>query len=320
MTSGLLGLDRIRLGTFPTPLQPAPRLSRAVGIEIWLKRDDLSGFGLGGNKVRGLEYLLADASSCDCVVTGGGSQSNWAMLAALAARVQGLDAHLVCYGQPVPLAGNLLLAQGIGAQVHFTGDDDRASVDRVVEELAAELRAGGRRPYPLPRGGATPLGAIGYVRASLELAQQLIDLRLRPGQLWLATGSCGTQAGLVAGARWLRLGYEVVGVAVSRTAIECRERVSELAAQASVLLGNDPGPANPRDVRVLSGPQGTGYGIRSAEGDDAADLVARTEGVFCDPVFAAKAMSGLLAAARSGQARGPIVFLVSGGAPTLFTV
>ncbi len=331
MTTTLPPLPRVRLATLPTPLRPAPRLSAAIGTEVWLKRDDLTGFGLGGNKVRALEYLVGEATSAgfDCLVTGGGPQSNWTMLAALAARCCGLDGYLVFYGEPQPAAGNLLLARQAGAMIRFTLDQERASVDREVAALGAELEAAGRRPYLLPRGGATPLGAVGYVSACLELAEQLAADQLEPAQLWLATGSCGTQAGLVAGARWLRFPFEVVGVAVSRPVDESLRRVEELAEGAAKLLGTrppataespsgDPAPASGGPApTVLGGYLGPGYGIPSADGDLAATLVARTEGVFLDPVFGAKAMAALLTAARSAPPAGPVVFLVTGGAPTV---
>ena len=316
--SALLAQPRIRLGTFPTPLQAAPRLSDVAGVEIWLKRDDLTGFGLGGNKVRGLEFLLADAQrlGCDHLVTGGGPGSNWAMLAALAARTLGVETLLVCYGEPVPPTGNMALASMIGADIRFTGDPDRASVDTSVEAFTAELRRAGRTPYPLGRGGATAVGALGYVAASLELTAQLAERALAPAELWLATGSCGTQAGLFAGAGWLRPGYEVVGVTVSRPVPECVSRVGGVAAAAAELVGL-PQPVGAPTIH--GGHIGPGYGRRSADGDAAAELVARAEGVFLDPIFGAKAMAGLLAAARAGDVAGPVVFLVTGGAPTLFT-
>jgi D-cysteine desulfhydrase len=315
--SGLAAQSRIRLGTLPTPLLPAPRLSEAVGVEIWLKRDDLTGLGLGGNKVRGLEFLLADALArgCDTLVTGGGPGSNWAMLAALAARTRGLDTVLVCYGDPVPPVGNMHLATTIGAEIRFTGDDDRASVDTGVAAVADELRIKGRTPYPMGRGGATAVGAFGYLTAARELAVQFADADCAPTAVWLATGSCGTQAGLVAGAAWQRLG-PVVGVTVSRPAEECVTRIATIARAAAELAGV-PAPDGP--PIVVDGHIGPGYGKRSPEGDAAAELVARTEGVFLDPIFAAKAMAGLLAAIRRGEVAGPVVFLVTGGAPTLFT-
>lgn len=317
--NGLLTLPRVPLANVPTPLQAAPRLSDELGVPVWLKRDDLTGLGLGGNKVRGLEYLVADAlaQDCDCLVTGAGPQSNWAMLAALAARRNGLEPHLVFYGSPVPATGNLLLDELIDAQVHYTGDTDRASVDGGIEAVAATLRSAGRRPYCLPRGGATALGATGYVRASLELTEQLMAEGVAPAQLWLATGSCGTQAGLVAGARWLGAPYDVVGVSVSRPVDECVERVGALAASAARLL-DLPATGDDRPATVLGGHIGPGYGVPSAESDDAARLVARTEGVFLDPVFGAKAMGALVRWSREDLLEGPVVFLVSGGAPTLF--
>lgn len=326
----LLSLPRVPLVTAPTPLQPAARLSEALGTEVWLKRDDLTGLGLGGNKLRGLEYLLGDAieQGCDCLVTGAGAQSNWAMLAALAARRCGLDPYLIFYGRPTWHAGNLLLDELIGADVRFTGEFDRASVDSAMEKLGDALTAEGRRPYVVPRGGATALGAVGYLRASLELGDQLLATGLVPSQLWLATGSCGTQAGLVAGARWLRSPYEVVGVTVSRPVAECVARVTALADGVTSLLGLPLAGAFESSVvgalgvvggvTVLGGYMGSGYGHPSAEGQDAARLVARTEGVFLDPVFGAKAMAALRDASRGGPLVGPVVFLVSGGAPTLF--
>jgi D-cysteine desulfhydrase len=316
--SALSSVPRLPLAALPTPLLAAPRLSDALGAEVWLKRDDLTGLGLGGNKVRALEYLMADAlaQGCDCLVTGAGPQSNWAMLAATAARRCGLDPYLVFYGSPVARTGNLLLDHVVGADVRYTGETDRASVDPAIEKLTARLSEAGRRPYPLPRGGATGLGALGYVRASGELGKEFRTAGVRPAQLWLATGSCGTQAGLVAGARWLSAAYEVVGVTVSRSAPECRTRIASLARAASILLGL-PGPGDD-DVTVVAGYLGPGYGVPSAEGETAARLVARTEGVFLDPVFGAKAMAALVDAARAGRVPGPVVFLVSGGAPTLF--
>lgn len=321
--SGLLDVPRVRLATLPTPLHPAPRLSDALGVEVWFKRDDLTGLGLGGNKVRGLEYLLADAvaQGCDVLVTGGGPQSNWAMLAALAARTRGLDSVLVNFGSaPVEPVGNHALAVLAGATLRFTGDPDRSKVDAAIDAVCDELRAAGRRPYGVHRGGATGVGALGYVACGLELATQLAETGLRPAQLWLATGSCGTQAGLVAASAWLRPPYDVVGVTVSRPATEARDRVSRIAADATALIGT-PAPAGV--PHVVDGFLGPAKGRRSPEGDAAASLVARTEGVFLDPVFAAKAMAGLVASSRgetATQVTGPVVFLVTGGAPTLFTV
>lgn len=321
LRAGAVEPDRIPLlAGAQTPLVHAARLSSVLGAEIWFKRDDLTGFGLGGNKVRGLEYLLGEAVAlgADTVVTGAGTQSNWAMLAALGATTCGLQAELVYYGTPRPIEGNLALVRLTGARVRFTGDPERASVDAGIEQVTAELREAGRRPYPLPRGGATPLGALGYVRGCVELATQVHEHGIDPAELWLSTGSCGTQAGLVAGLRAVGLRARIHGVTVSRPAGECRARVASLAAAASERGGLivDPAPSE-----VVDGFLGPGYGLVSAEGRAAAALVARTEGVFLDPVFGAKAMAGLCARLREGPPPdGPVVFLVTGGAPTLFAI
>ncbi len=319
MLDAVLGrIPRVTLGQFPTPLQEAPRLSAAAGIPIWLKRDDLTAVGLGGNKVRALEFLLGAAldDSCDVLVTGSGPQSNWAMLAALAARRCGLESELCFYGSaPVVARGNLLLQELTGARISWTGTKDRASVDLLIEQTADRLRAEGRRPLVLPRGGATALGSIGYFAAAAELDAQCRAAGIGRPTVWLGTGSCGTQAGLVAavGAEILS---RVVGVTVSRPVEECRTRVAALASGAADLLGIQGPPA--AAVEVVDGWIGPGYGIASDEGRCAANLVAGTEAVILDPVFGAKAMAALLAYARAGTQDGPTIFLVTGGAPTLF--
>lgn len=312
------GPARVDLVIAPTPLHPARRLSHELGVQLYFKRDDLTGAGLGGNKLRGLEFLIADAlaQGCDSLVTGAGPQSNWTMLAALACLRCGIEPHVVCYGTaPSRPEGNLRLHRWLGVDVRFTGDAQRSSVDAGIDAVTAELRAQGRRPYPVPRGGATPLGAFGYLRASQELAVQLATLNEPPAGLWLATGSCGTQAGLLAGVAVTGAEYQVTGVTVSRPADECRQRVADLAVAVAALAGWD--PVIPAPV-VQDGWIGPGYGVPSAAGQAAAQLVAVTEGVFLDPVFGAKAMAALIAEARAGRLPGPQVFLVSGGAPTLF--
>ncbi|MBO0821614.1 MAG: pyridoxal-phosphate dependent enzyme, partial [Nocardiopsaceae bacterium] len=236
MTGSGGGLPRVDLVLGPTPLHPAPRLSAELGVPVLLKRDDLTGAGLGGNKLRGLEFLIADAlaAGCDSLVTGAGPQSNWTMLAALTALRHGLEPHVVCYGDGKShdgsrAEGNMRLHRWLGVDVRFTGSERRESVDAGIETVTAELRAAGRRPYPVPRGGATPLGSLGYVRASAEISDQFSRLDQPPAALWLATGSCGTQAGLAAGLAAAGAPCPVVGVTVSRPAAEARDRVSALA-------------------------------------------------------------------------------------------
>lgn len=311
-------LPRALLARLPTPLHPAPRLSQVAGTEIWFKRDDLTGLGLGGNKVRALEFVIGAAleQGTDMLITGGGPNSNWVMLAALAARTRGLDAILVIYGNPVPLTGNLALAELAGARIEFTGTPERSSVEENIDKIAEQVRADGRTPYLLGRGGASPVGALGYLAATLELVSQFRDSNLTPSQLWLSTGSCGTQAGLEAGAAWLEPGYLIHGVSVSRPVEECVARIRDIAARAADLIGSPPPARDPIvDGSALSA---AGYGQASPAAEEAAKLVAQTEGVFLDPVFAARAMASMLASLERDRTGQPVVFLVTGGAPTLF--
>lgn len=311
---------RVTLATLPTPLVAAPRLSEELGVEVWCKRDDLTGLGLGGNKVRALEFIVgaARADGADVLVTGGGPQSNWVMLAALAAVTAGMRAHAVLYGEPVTPSGNLLLLTSLpDVEVTFTGSAERASVDDVIAQVGEGLRAAGTRSYAIGRGGASAVGAMGYLTAVAELDRQLAWHGVHATGVWLSTGSCGTQAGLVAGHALAGSTREVVGVSVSRPVEECRDRVAALSDGALELAGLTPtGEARWR----VNGDQLGSYGRPSAAGDAAAALVTKSEGIFLDPVFGAKAMAGLIAAARHGDVDGPVVFLVSGGAPTLFAV
>jgi D-cysteine desulfhydrase len=307
---GLTGAPRVRLATLPTPLQAAPRLSDALGLEVWVKRDDLTGVGLGGNKARKLEFLLGDARAwgADVVVTGGGPGSNHIQITATAAARLGLGCVLVLYGdRPRPEPLNLRLARLAGAQVRFTGDPDRGSVDAGLDVIVGRLERNGRRPYRIGRGGATAVGCLGYVEAAFELAEQVDGLV--PEVVVLATGSCGTQAGLVLGAALAGASWRLYGVSVSRPVAECRERIGNLARGAANVLGVS---ATPAGIAVVDG-IGPGYGRPSRAGQAAAGLAARTEGLFLDPVFTAKAMAALVAEAHAGSLTGPVVFLHTGG-------
>src|SRR2546427_4825644 len=172
---GLQNISRIQLAFLPTPMMEAPRLATEIdGPRLWIKRDDLTGFGFGGNKIRGLEFLLADAlaQEADTLVTGAGPQSNYVRATAAAAAHAGLNMIAVYSGTPPPqVQGNYRLTRILGAEIRFTGDPDRASVDGAIEEIAVELRSAGRRPYTIPRGGASVLGTLGYVQAACELAE-----------------------------------------------------------------------------------------------------------------------------------------------------
>ncbi len=321
--ASLDALPRQALGLLPTPLAVAPQLARAIGVNnLWIKHDELIGFGFGGNKVRGLELLIGDARAqgADVVVTGAGAQSNHVRATAAAAAHAGMQAVAAYWGmEPEVAQGNLLLTRLLGAQTRFTNNADRAQVDTTIMEIATELRSAGRRPYAIPRGGACALGVLGHVLAARELQQQCQALGLEPGTIWLAVGSGGTLAGWLLGTALLGAPWRVEGVTVSRPAHEVRARVAVLAAEAAQRLDVNVQIASAHIV-VHDGFIGAGYGIPTPAGDAAIQLAARTQGLFFDPTYTGKAFAGLAAQAASGELpqRGPIVFLHTGGEPALF--
>lgn len=312
-------VPRERLAQLPSPLHRAPGLGASLGVPLWLKRDDLLGFGFGGNKVRGLEILVADARrrGADVLVTGAGVQSNHVRATAATAAWAGMEMVAVYWGDaPARLEGNYKLVRLLGGEPRFTGNADRAGVDGVIAEVAAELTAAGRTPYPIPRGGACALGVLAHVLAAAELAEQCRRLGAHPTLVWLAVGSGTTLTGWLLGTRLADAPWRVEGVTVSRPGDEIRAQVARLAAETEPWLGK----VEPPEVVVHEGFIGDGYGIPSPGGDAAVALAARTQGVFLDPVYTGKAFDGLFAAARGGRF-GPgdeVVFVHTGGEPALF--
>ena len=320
---GLQNFPRVPLAFLPTPIMEAPRLAAEIdGPKLWIKRDDLTGFGFGGNKIRGLEFLLADAlaQQADTLITGAAQQSNYVRATAAAAAHAGLHMVAIYSGTPPSqIQGNYRLTRLLGAEIRFTGDPDRASVDGAIEEIARQLRSSGRKPYAIPRGGASVLGTFGYVQAVYELAEQCAAMGIVPDAIVLATGSCGTQAGLLAGVHLLRLPWRIEGFTVSRPVDEVQARVLSLAQAAVEYLGFTSTIA-PRDVIVHGGFIGQGYGVPTSEGSEAIRLVARCEGIFLDPTYTGKAMAGFLAYTRAQHftREETILFIHSGGEPALF--
>jgi 1-aminocyclopropane-1-carboxylate deaminase/D-cysteine desulfhydrase-like pyridoxal-dependent ACC family enzyme len=300
-------LPRTPLAALPTPLVAAPRLAEALGTgPLLVKRDDLTGFAFGGNKARLLEFLVAAATAdgADTLLTGGAAGSNFCAAAAAAARRAGLGCELVIAGRAAPPGPALALARSWGAAVRWTGVPERDSVDAALPAVARELAAAGRRPYPIPRGGATGLGAVGYALAAAELHAQLDGLDRHDVTVLVPTGSGGTLAGLVAGHVLLGRPWALLGGSASRPPRDATRRVLSLARDCLRLLGADtePGPA---DVTVVDA-RGPGHGLPSADGLAAAGQAMRTEGLMLDPVYTAKAL------ARAPQGR-PVVFWHTGG-------
>ncbi len=329
----LAAVPRQRLAALPTPLEDAPRLREALGgparcPRILIKRDDLTGLGLGGNKARKLDFLLGDALArgATSVITTGAAQSNHARMTAAAARRCGLDVDLVLTSadDPAPLEGNLLLDHLFGARVHMVaavdpmlavGDDEV-----VVRQVAVSLTERGGRPYVIPVGGSSGVGALGYVGASAELAAQLSALDIEPRRLYFASGSRGTQAGLTLGAHLLGASYELHGVAVSGGEPEKIARARRVAGEAATLLGLGPVPA---EVRFFTDQHfiGEGYGLPTPAGLEAMLLAARTEALVLDPTYTAKALAALIGHVRAGEfsPTDSVVFLHTGGAPATLT-
>jgi D-cysteine desulfhydrase family pyridoxal phosphate-dependent enzyme len=325
---------RVVLGALPTPLTEARGLREALGgprrcPRIVLKRDDLTGLALGGNKVRKLEYLIADARRCGAtsVITTGAVQSNHARLTAAAARTAGLGVTLVLTTrEPSPVRqGNYLLDRIFGATIHLipAGPDPLVAVapdedDRVREVVEDERRRGGQ-PYVIPVGGSSGVGALGYASGTLELVEQLADAGLSPSHLYYASGSRGTQAGLELGARLFSPPYRLRGIAVSGGEPDKRVRAARIANEAAALLGVDVA-IQPGELSTQQGYIGDGYGVATPGGREAIRLLAEGDGVLLDPTYTAKAMAALIADVRAGTVApdDTVVFLHTGGAPALF--
>jgi D-cysteine desulfhydrase len=317
---------RLPLALLPTPLEPADRLGAALDMApgaLWVKRDDLTGLGGGGNKARKLEYLCADARErgADTLVTGGGPQSNHARMTAAVANRLGLGCTVVMAGRrPETASGNVLLLELFGPDIVWAGDVhegpmDYYAIEAAIEDACADVATAGRHPYRMPIGGASPVGALGYVRAAAELREQAAAAfdGAQPDVVVVADGSGGTHAGLAAGLGDLDL---VLGVDVGARP-DLDTQVPAKAAEAARLAGR----AEPTGAaRVDHERVGGGYGAPTDACREAVILAARQEGLILDPVYTGKALAGLIAARRDGAitARTRTVFVHTGGMPALF--
>lgn len=306
--------DKVSLGVFPTPVQKLHNISRLLGTQVCVKRDDLTGLGLGGNKVRKLEYLLADAKAqgAEVVFTTGGAQSNHAMLTAAAARKLGMTPILILKKRGVTARqGNQLLEHLMGVDVRFMDTDDYADIYAEMDRVGTAL---GKPYYKIPCGGSNALGTLGYV----DCVREIRDQGLHFDHIVCAEGSGGTMAGLALGAKLYLPGTRVTGMMVDSDPFE--EITVRLMREASALLGADVQvSAEDFDLRDLCGP---GYAIPSQEGNAAVAMMAENEGIFLDPVYTGKAFAGLIAMAREGAFKPTdrVLFLHSGGAGGLFAV
>lgn len=316
----------VMLGQFPTPLEPTPRLSAALGgPALWIKREDLSGLALGGNKTRQLEALMGAtlAEGADTVVTTAAAQSNFCRTVAAAGAKLGVHVVLLLRGDATtPVTGNLLLDQLFGAEIEFvdTTDPYDPAVPRRLDAILDRLRAAGRRPKLLHVvGAAGALGAAAYIPAAEELAAQFADAEIEPAAMYVTAGSGLTVAGLALGLKHLRLRTRIIGVCAQSEAAFLHPLIVRRANEAAALLGLGT-TIGEDDVELDDQHIGTGYGVAGEAGIAAMELTARKEGLVLDPVYTGKCMAGLIAHIRAGRWRmGEIVvFLHSGGAPRLF--
>jgi L-cysteate sulfo-lyase len=317
---------RVSLGHFDTPLEPMERLTSELGgANLFIKRDDCTGMAGGGNKTRKLEFLVADAleQGADTLITQGATQSNHARQTAAAAARTRLRCVLLLEdrtGFRTPAyqnSGNVFLERLMGAPTRSypSGTD----MNRAMQEVAQQLRADGHRPYVIPGGGSNPIGALGYVNCALELLAQANRLRLTIHHVVHATGSSGTQAGLVTGLEGAHTGIGVLGIGV-RAAREAQEQsVYKLACATADLLGM-PGAIERSRVIANCDYVGEGYGIPTVGMVEAVSLLARTEGILLDPVYSGKGMAGLIDLVRKGRFKKGenVLFLHTGGSAALF--
>lgn len=314
-------LPRIPLGLYPTPFYRLESVSARYGKAVWIKRDDLCGVALGGNKVRKLEFLLAEARGrgCDTVITTGGAQSNHAMLtAACAAR---LEMHTVLVLQKrgaTEHLGNLILDDLYGAEVVLIDTDSHEALDSEMSRRAAELEAQGHRCCIIPLGGSTALGSVGYVSCARELTVQTLAAGISLSHIVCAVGSGGTAAGLLLGARLFQPRAKVTGIAVSDAPFDWL--VPSLAAETAELLNCAPGrTADDFEIAPNIGP---GYAVPNPQDTPYIQWLARSEGILLDPVYTGKAFAGMCRLLETGYFDGTdnIVFVHTGGAAALFAI
>jgi 1-aminocyclopropane-1-carboxylate deaminase/D-cysteine desulfhydrase-like pyridoxal-dependent ACC family enzyme len=316
---------RVLLATLPTPLERGPVLPG--GARLWVKRDDLTGLGMGGNKARKLELLCGEAraAGADTLITVGAGQSNHCRMTAAAGARLGWPVHLVLGGDaPAEPAGNQLLTSLFGAELHFAGVTAWDALEVAKDALADDLRAQGRRPFAIPIGGSTPVGAIGFVAAFAELQRQCEATGLRPRSVVHASSSGGTHAGLLAGRAAVAAGGgavpEIVAFGVAKGILLDPKYTAELADATLDHLGLTEVRVDANDVHLDGAALGADYAEPTAEADAALAWAARTGGWVLDRVYTAKACAGLLAMAEDGHWRegADVVFWHTGGQPAVF--
>ena len=310
---------RVPLGVWPTAVQRADRLSSVLGGsggDLWIKRDDLSGFSWGGNKVRTVEFLLAAAKAQEAtdIVLAGGPSSNFAALMAAGARVCGLGVHQVSYGEePDHDVAALSVGRSLGTKVVFTGSTDRSEMEVVAERYAADLLAKGARPYVVPRGGATAIGALGFFLAGEEIEAQTTDDQ--PVTIILPLGSGGSTAGLLAGLCLSQRPWRVHAISVSRDPASIQGAIVEKAIRSAELRGVSLAAEQITDRLLIHDGRDPGFGKVSKEQQELMSEITSATGLLVDPTYNAKALWWLSNQRREGRfADLPLLYWHTGGA------
>tara|TARA_R110000744_G_scaffold13011_10_gene38292 strand:+ start:8737 stop:9735 length:999 start_codon:yes stop_codon:yes gene_type:complete len=321
----LSALKKIELGVFPTPIHKLARLSAHLGgPQIYIKRDDLTGLALGGNKTRKLEYLLADglAKGCDCIITAGAAQSNHCRQTAAAAATLGLECHLVLGGQaPSSANGNLLLDQLFGARIHWAGEK-RKGED--IPNIVSTLQNQGKRPYVVPYGGSNTIGSAGFIDAFKELQQQChaSSQLLEFSDIVFASSSGATHCGLVLGKALCNTNSNIIGINIDKD----EQGKDTFKSQLQTLIEDTAQTLSIQydgtidDVQLIDDYIGQGYGVVGNLVREAISLCAQFEGILLDPVYTGRAMGGLIDMIRQGRfaSSSNVLFWHTGGAPAIF--
>ncbi|MFL7893221.1 MAG: D-cysteine desulfhydrase family protein [Anaerolineales bacterium] len=308
--------QKLNFAHLPTPVEGLPRLSEQLkGPQIFIKRDDQTGLAFGGNKIRKLEYLLADAQSkgAKTLITAGAVQSNHCRQTAAVAARNGFACILVLTGDKPPKpSGNMFLDLLLGAEIVWAGDMNR---EEVLEQTYDKAGKEGKHPYLIPYGGSNAVGALGYVFAMQELLEQ------KPGADWLVipSSSGGTQAGLVLGSRMFGFQGKILGISIDNSTFELTRKVAAIAQQAAQTLGEDY-RFSPQDILVNDDYLGGGYGVMGKSEVEAIRLFARSEGMLLDPVYTGRAAAGLIDLIRSNYftADQNVILWHTGGSPAIF--
>lgn len=317
--------ESLKLAIIPTPLEKLKSIPLISGGDnLYIKRDDLTGFGLSGNKVRKLEFLAYEAlkKKADTLITCGGFQSNHARATALIAAQLGLKSLLVLFGDEKPqIEGNLFLDKLCGAETRFISSEEYENVDRIMEEISGELKSKGRRPYVIPEGGSNSLGIWGYIKTSLEMKEQIDRLKLKIDKVVTAVSSAGTYCGLFLGAKLAGWKTDFTGVNIRFLPSYPMEKIFTLL-ENTIAQYNLKVKFEEKEIKIIEGYVGEGYALNKPEELEFIKFFASQTGILLDPVYTAKALFGLVDLLSKGELskKEKIIFMHTGGGFGLFPI